>query len=82
MTFGTLPPPCSLWKEFPDTIIRKMTGHRSEELERYKHLDMTFANQSVERSEVGSQADSYKFSYTPENSNARRKATGANTTFY
>jgi hypothetical protein len=39
----------------PDTIIRKMTGHRSEELERYKHLDMTFANQSVERSEVGSQ---------------------------
>jgi hypothetical protein len=49
MTFGTLPPPCSLWKESPNTIIRKMTGHPSEELERYKHLDMTFANQSVER---------------------------------
>jgi integrase len=33
----------------PDTIIRKMTGHRSEELERYKHLDPNFATQSVER---------------------------------
>jgi hypothetical protein len=33
----------------PDAIIRKMTGHRSEELERYKHLDPNFASQSVER---------------------------------
>ena len=33
----------------PDTIIRKMTGHTSATLERYKHLDLSFANQSVER---------------------------------
>jgi integrase len=26
----------------PDTIIRKMTGHRSEELERYKHFSTTY----------------------------------------
>jgi integrase len=25
-------------EEVSDAIIRKMTGHRSEELERYKHL--------------------------------------------
>jgi hypothetical protein len=25
-----------------DAIIRKMTGHRSEELERYKHLSPAF----------------------------------------
>jgi integrase len=33
----------------PDTIIRKMTGHTSAVMERYKHLDSRFANQSVER---------------------------------
>jgi integrase len=32
----------------PDPIIRKMTGHRSEELERYKHLSPSFKQQSVE----------------------------------
>ena len=32
----------------PDAIIRKMTGHRSEELERYKHLSPSFRQQSVE----------------------------------
>ena len=32
----------------PDAIIRKMTGHRSEELERYKHLSGSFRRQSVE----------------------------------
>ena len=32
----------------PDAIIRKMTGHRSEELERYKHLSPSFKQQSVE----------------------------------
>ena len=32
----------------PDAIIRKMTGHRSEELERYKHLSASFKQQSVE----------------------------------
>ena len=29
-----------------DTIIRKMTGHRSEELERYKHFSPEFLNQT------------------------------------
>ena len=33
----------------PDTIIRKMTGHTSQVMERYKHLDSSFANESVER---------------------------------
>ena len=31
-----------------DTIIRKMTGHRSEELERYKHLSPQFLQQTTE----------------------------------
>ena len=31
-----------------DTIIRKMTGHTSEVLERYKHLSPSFKQQSVE----------------------------------
>jgi hypothetical protein len=31
-----------------DAIIRKMTGHRSEELEPYKHLSASFKKQSVE----------------------------------
>jgi integrase len=31
-----------------DAIIRKMTGHRSEELERYKHFSPTFKAQTVE----------------------------------
>ena len=30
-----------------DAIIRKMTGHRSEELERYKHLSPDFMNQTT-----------------------------------
>ena len=33
----------------PDAIIRKMTGHTSAALERYKHLDASFATQSVEK---------------------------------
>lgn len=33
----------------PDTIIRKMTGHTSAAMERYKHLDTSFATQSVQR---------------------------------
>jgi integrase len=32
----------------PDAIIRKMTGHRSEELERYKRLSASLKQQSVE----------------------------------
>ncbi len=31
-----------------DAIIRKMTGHRSEELERYKHFSPTFKQETVE----------------------------------
>ena len=31
-----------------DAIIRKMTGHRSEELERYKQLSSAFKQQTVE----------------------------------
>ena len=31
-----------------DAIIRKMTGHRSEELKRYKHLSPAFKQQTVE----------------------------------
>ncbi|HSK71956.1 MAG TPA: site-specific integrase, partial [Pyrinomonadaceae bacterium] len=31
-----------------DAIIRKMTGHRSEELERYKHLSTSFSQQTTE----------------------------------
>jgi hypothetical protein len=32
----------------PDAIIRKMTGHRSEELERNKHFSPTFKQQTVD----------------------------------
>ena len=31
-----------------DAIIRKMTGHRSDELERYKHLSPEFSRQTTE----------------------------------
>lgn len=31
-----------------DAIIRKMTGHRSEELERYKHFSPEFKKQTTE----------------------------------
>lgn len=31
-----------------DAVIRKLTGHRSEELERYKHFSPTFKQQTVE----------------------------------
>jgi integrase len=31
-----------------DAVIRKMTGHRSEELERYKHLSPAFKQQTVD----------------------------------
>jgi hypothetical protein len=51
----------------PDTIIRKMTGHMSAVMERYKHLDSSFATQSVER--IGGripEKNSYIFSYSPK----------------
>jgi len=31
-----------------EAVIRKLTGHRSEELERYKHFSPTFKQQTVE----------------------------------
>jgi hypothetical protein len=31
-----------------DAVIRKLTGHRSEELERYKHFSPTFRQETVE----------------------------------
>jgi hypothetical protein len=31
-----------------DVIIRKMTGHRSNELERYKHMSPAFSQQTTE----------------------------------
>jgi integrase len=31
-----------------DTVIRKMTGHRSDELERYKHFSPDFSRQTTE----------------------------------
>ena len=31
-----------------DAVIRKLTGHRSEELERYKHFSPSFKQQTVE----------------------------------
>ncbi len=31
-----------------DSIIRKMTGHRIEELERYKHFSPTFRKQTTQ----------------------------------
>jgi hypothetical protein len=31
----------------PDAIIRKMTGHRSEKLERYKHFSPAFQQQTA-----------------------------------
>ena len=31
-----------------DAVIRKMTGHRSEELERYKHFSPEFKKQTTE----------------------------------
>ncbi|HEX8092055.1 MAG TPA: tyrosine-type recombinase/integrase [Blastocatellia bacterium] len=35
-------------KGIPDSMIAKMTGHRSRELERYKHLSPEFKKQTVE----------------------------------
>src|SRR5215831_20850127 len=33
----------------PEAIIRKLTGHRSRELERYEHLSPVLKRQTVER---------------------------------
>jgi hypothetical protein len=61
----------------PDAIIRKMTGHRSEELERYKHLSQSFKQQSVEliAGQLGKQLAT-KMATGAENTNARQQVTG------
>jgi integrase len=61
----------------PDAIIRKMTGHRSEELERYKHLSPSFKQQSTEliAGQLG-MALATKMATGPENTNARQQVTG------
>ncbi len=35
-------------KGIPDSMISKMTGHRSRELKRYQHLSPEFRKQTVE----------------------------------
>ena len=57
-----------------DAIIRKMTGHRSEEVERYKHLSPAFKQQTVEL--IAGQLSrhlSTNLSTDPENTNTRHK---------
>ncbi len=55
-----------------DAIIRKMTGHRSEELERYKHLSPAFKQQTVEL--IAGQLSRHVSTFLspgPENTNSR-----------
>ncbi len=54
-----------------DAIIRKMTGHRSDELERYKHFSPAFKQQTVELI-AGQLTRSLgtKLSPSPENTNS------------
>jgi integrase len=59
-----------------DAIIRKMTGHRSEELERYKHLSPEFSKQTTELI-AGKLVDELeglatKTATTPENEESRQ----------
>ena len=59
----------------PDAIIRKMTGHTSQALERYKHLDSSFATESVGRiGERISQKLSTFSGTTPEKTSKSKKA--------
>ena len=53
-----------------DAIIRKMTGHRSEEMERYKHLSPAFKQQTVEL--IAGQLSRH-LSTDPKNTNTRHK---------
>ena len=66
----------------PDAIIRKMTGHRSEELERYKHLSASFKQQSVELI-AGRLTDQLatKRATPSKNTNAPRKPKGVSAPF-
>jgi hypothetical protein len=52
-----------------DAIIRKMTGHRSEELERYKHLSPSFSQQTTEliAGKLMDELDGTKRATLPEN---------------
>jgi hypothetical protein len=62
-----------------DAIIRKMTGHRSEELERYKHLSPEFSRQTTEliagklMNELECGDFGTKRAQTPENEKSRLK---------
>jgi Phage integrase family len=66
-----------------DAIIRKMTGHRSDELERYKHLSPSFSQQTTELI-AGKLVDELeamatKTATTPENEKAARDAASETT---
>lgn len=62
-----------------DAIIRKMTGHRSDELERYKHLSPEFSQKTTEliagklvEELENSDSDTF-WSQSPENDESRPK---------
>jgi hypothetical protein len=62
-----------------DAIIRKMTGHRSEELERYKHLSPEFSKQTTELiagklvEELENTSSGTFWSQSPENEKAAQR---------
>ncbi len=59
MTSGTWPQRSFFLRGIPEAVIRKLTGHRSRELERYEHLSPLIKQQTVEliASELKSAAD-------------------------
>jgi hypothetical protein len=65
-------------KGISDAIIRKMTGYRSEELERYKHLSPEFSRQTTEliAGKLMDELDSGEFgtkrATSPENEKSRQ----------
>jgi len=68
-----------------DAIIRKMTGHRSEELERYKHLSPEFSRQTTELiagkliDELNNSDSGTFWSQSPENEKSRQNDDSENT---
>ncbi len=36
------------WDRIPGDVVRKITGYRSRELERYQHLSLVFRAQTVD----------------------------------
>ena len=68
-----------------DAIIRKMTGHRSDELERYKHLSPEFSRQTTEliAGKLMDELDSGEFgtkrATAPENEKSRQNDGSKNT---